>query len=50
MTKNEFIRQAAISMATTVNGTNGISDPEYWNNVVNNAVMLAEELESRGLL
>lgn len=50
MTKEEFIQRAAISMAGKVIGASGTTDAGDWDNVLTEAVELAEVLEENGWL
>lgn len=48
MTRDEFIQQAAISMAGKVIGTDGTTDKGDWHHMVLEAEDLADEVESCG--
>ena len=48
MTRDEFIQQATISMASKVIGTDGTTDDGDWRHVVLEAEYLADEVETRG--
>lgn len=50
MTREEFIQNACISMAGKVIGTNGIAERSDWENMVDEALELADLLEDKGYL